>query len=49
MLLELGADQDIRLAPDLARHGFTSVAPWHDDDGDLRGVRARSRSGSLGE
>jgi release factor glutamine methyltransferase len=41
LLLELGGQQDVVLAPDLARHGFTASEPWHDDDGDLRGVIAR--------
>lgn len=41
LLLELGGGQDVSLAPDLARHGFTDTAPWHDDDGDLRGIVAR--------
>ncbi len=41
LLLELGGDQDVALAPDLARHGFTSSESWDDDDGDLRGVVAR--------
>ena len=38
LLLELGGEQDVALAPDLARRGFTAVEPWHDDDGDLRGL-----------
>lgn len=41
LLLELGGAQDGALAPDLARHGFTSPDSWHDDDGDLRGLVAR--------
>jgi release factor glutamine methyltransferase len=41
LLLELGGAQDAVLAPDLARHGFTNVGAWHDDDGDLRGLVAR--------
>jgi release factor glutamine methyltransferase len=41
LFVELGGDQDVALAPHLARHGFTEVDAWHDDDGDLRGVRAR--------
>jgi release factor glutamine methyltransferase len=43
LLLELGDDQDVRLAPVLAAHGFELVARWRDDDGDLRGVEARRR------
>jgi release factor glutamine methyltransferase len=41
LLLELGGDQDVALAPDLARHGFISSESWDDDDGDVRGVIAR--------
>ncbi len=41
LLLELGGTQDRALAPDLERHGFSSVEPWRDDDGDLRGMHAR--------
>lgn len=41
LLLEVGGTQDASLAPDFARHGFTAVEPWRDDDGDLRGVHAR--------
>jgi release factor glutamine methyltransferase len=40
LLLELGGDQDAALAPDVASRGFTDVATWHDDDGDLRGLVA---------
>ena len=36
-----GGVQDVVLAPDLARHGFTVVETWYDDDGDLRGLAAR--------
>ena len=43
LLLELGADQDVTLAPDLSGHGFAVAAPWHDDDGDLRGLVAVRR------
>jgi release factor glutamine methyltransferase len=43
LLVELGGAQDDTLAPELARHGFTDVESWHDDDGDLRGVVARRR------
>ena len=31
---------DRLLAPDL--DGFDTVAPWHDADGDLRGLAARA-------
>jgi release factor glutamine methyltransferase len=41
LLLELGGDQDERLAPALAAAGFADVEPWYDDDGDLRGLAAR--------
>ncbi|HZU80830.1 MAG TPA: methyltransferase domain-containing protein, partial [Acidimicrobiales bacterium] len=43
LLLELGGDQDVLLAPDLDRAGFTVVDKWADEDGDLRGVMARRR------
>jgi release factor glutamine methyltransferase len=41
LLLELGGEQDVALAPHLARHCFTEVDAWRDDDGDLRGLCAR--------
>ena len=41
LLTELGGDQDAHLAPDLAAAGFAAVTPWHDEDGDLRGLAAR--------
>lgn len=41
LLLELGGTQDVDLAPHLAAHGFVAFEPWHDEDGDLRGVHAR--------
>lgn len=41
VLLELGGTQDELLAADLARHGFSGVESWHDEDRDLRGVVAR--------
>ncbi|WCO67170.1 hypothetical protein PO878_00340 [Iamia majanohamensis] len=41
LLLELGGHQDEALARDLAAAGFTAAEPWHDDDGDLRGLTAR--------
>jgi release factor glutamine methyltransferase len=37
LLVELGGDQDTAL--DVA--GFDQVTPWHDPDGDLRGLAAR--------
>lgn len=42
LFLEVGADQDVRLEPTLAAYGFTDLEPWHDEDGDLRGLGARS-------
>jgi release factor glutamine methyltransferase len=42
LLVELGGDQGEALAPDLARHGLTAVETWRDDEGDLRGLSARS-------
>lgn len=41
LAIELGGDQDTRLAPTLAAVGFEAVTPWSDEDGDLRGVEAR--------
>lgn len=41
LLAEVGGDQDEALAPALSAAGFTTVTPWHDDDGDLRGFAAR--------
>jgi release factor glutamine methyltransferase len=41
LLVELGGAQDVALAPDLDRAGFDELEPWHDDDGDLRGLVAR--------
>ncbi len=48
LLLELGGAQDLALAPDLARHGFVGARPWHDDEGDLRGVHTRHRDAPKG-
>jgi release factor glutamine methyltransferase len=45
LLVELGGDQDRMLGPTLAEAGFTRVAPWFDEDGDLRGLAARAGSG----
>ena len=42
MLTEVGGDQDVALRPHLASNGFTSIQPWHDEDGDLRGLMART-------
>jgi release factor glutamine methyltransferase len=41
LLVELGGAQDSALAADLDRAGFGELEPWHDDDGDLRGLVAR--------
>jgi release factor glutamine methyltransferase len=41
LLVELGGDQDARLAPALHAAGFDRVEPWSDDEGDLRGLVAR--------
>jgi len=41
LLVELGGAQDVMLSPTLAGAGFDQVAPWWDDDGDLRYVAAR--------
>jgi release factor glutamine methyltransferase len=42
LFVELGGDQDDGLAAALAASGFDGTDPWHDDDGDLRGLSARS-------
>jgi release factor glutamine methyltransferase len=42
LVTELGGEQDEALAPALAAAGFTTVEPWFDEDGDLRGVVART-------
>ncbi len=42
LLIEVGGDQDEALAPTLAAAGFDQVAPWWDDDGDLRGIAGRA-------
>ncbi len=41
LLVELGGEQDALLAPALTRQGFRDVAPWEDEEGDLRGLAAR--------
>jgi release factor glutamine methyltransferase len=41
LLIEVGADQDQRLARSLAGNGFAPVTPWRDDEGDLRGIAAQ--------
>lgn len=42
LAVEVGGDQDRALAPTLAAHGFAPATPWYDEDGDLRGLAARS-------
>lgn len=42
LLLECGGDQDTVLMPALVAVGFERVTPWHDDEGDLRGLEARA-------
>jgi release factor glutamine methyltransferase len=41
LLVELGGQQDRRLAPVLDGWGFASVTTWSDEDGDVRGLAAR--------
>jgi len=41
LLVEVGAEQDVALAPVLADAGFTAADPWRDEDGDLRGLASR--------
>ena len=41
LLMELGADEDVALAPMLAASGFGPADRWTDDDGDLRGIATR--------
>jgi release factor glutamine methyltransferase len=41
LLIEVGADQDEVLAPDLTASGFGDVESWPDEEGDLRGLAAR--------
>lgn len=43
LLTEVGGDQDEALAPVLATAGFGAVAPWFDDEGDLRGIATQLR------
>ena len=42
LLTEVGGDQDRALASAFAARGFAVVEPWRDDDGDLRGIAART-------
>jgi release factor glutamine methyltransferase len=41
LLVELGGDEDVCLAPDLAAAGFAGSRTWRDREGDLRGLAAR--------
>jgi release factor glutamine methyltransferase len=41
LLIEIGAGHGNPVAQQLTAAGFTSIATWADDDGDLRGIRAR--------
>ncbi|HMC53317.1 MAG TPA: methyltransferase domain-containing protein [Acidimicrobiales bacterium] len=47
LLTELGGEQDKRLAATLAASGFSNVAPWFDEDGDLRGLAAQATGSCL--
>ncbi len=42
LVVEVGGDQDVALAPTLAAHGFDQLVPWSDDEGDLRGLAAQA-------
>ncbi|MHB8681649.1 MAG: N5-glutamine methyltransferase family protein [Acidimicrobiales bacterium] len=44
LVVELGGEQDVLLAPVLSRAGFGNFETWTDDDGDLRGLAARLSS-----
>ena len=46
LLVEVGGDQDRRLAQVLRSAGYGSTTAWWDDDGDLRGVAAQLRNQS---
>jgi release factor glutamine methyltransferase len=48
LLIELGGSQDQALSPTLAASGFDLATPWFDDDGDLRGLAARSSGPTRG-
>lgn len=45
LAVELGADQDVRLAAALAAHRFSAVETFADEEGDLRALRARAGAG----
>jgi len=40
LLLEIGGDQAALLRPMLDGLGYSGVAAWSDDDGDVRGIEA---------
>jgi len=46
LFLELGGEQDVRLAPALTAAGFEPGPAWYDEDGDLRGTAARATRAS---
>jgi release factor glutamine methyltransferase len=46
LLIEVGADQDQRLARSFTRNGFARVTPWRDDEDDLRGIASQLTSPS---
>jgi release factor glutamine methyltransferase len=41
LLTEIGGDQEPTVTAVLEAAGFDRIRPWHDDDGDLRGIEAR--------
>ena len=41
LLIEIGGEQDGQLAPALESAGFDTAESWCDEDGELRGLRAR--------
>jgi release factor glutamine methyltransferase len=43
-LTEIGGDEESAVTTLLDTAGFDRVSPWHDDEGDLRGIEARRRS-----
>lgn len=49
LLVEVGGGQDRVLAGHLHAHGFVDPVPWHDEEGDLRGLAATRLSRSARE
>jgi len=49
LVIEIGGDQDRRLAPALASCGFDDAHSWFDVEGDLRGVEAQLSARCQGE